>query len=237
MSRFKGTKPSAALIVAVIALVAALGGGAVAGVTISKLNKKERKQVKRIAKQQGKKQSKRQITKREPTLNVNSAKSATTAQSAATAENATSANGVKPVVVDYAESWTRPPQPEQVLFDEGGLQLRGRCEASGYTKLIFASAAPDGLLNVQRTSRPITQGQLPVFGFDSVEDFDPGAERSVGTVWDVSHLRAASVDLKYRGANGKTITGELQLAQGQPYGGSPGTPIADCVISGMLFVS
>ncbi len=41
MSRIKGSGPSAALIVAVVALVAALGGGAVAGVTISKLNKKE----------------------------------------------------------------------------------------------------------------------------------------------------------------------------------------------------
>jgi hypothetical protein len=50
VSRIKGTRSSAALIVAVVALVAALGGGAVAGVTISKLNKKEKKQVKRIAK-------------------------------------------------------------------------------------------------------------------------------------------------------------------------------------------
>jgi hypothetical protein len=62
MSRIKGTKSSAALLVAVIALVAALGGGAVAGVTISKLNKKERKQVKKIAKKQAKKQSKKAAT-------------------------------------------------------------------------------------------------------------------------------------------------------------------------------
>jgi hypothetical protein len=54
MSRIKGTKSSAALLVAVIALVAALGGGAVAGVTISKLNNKEKKQVKRIAKRKAK---------------------------------------------------------------------------------------------------------------------------------------------------------------------------------------
>ena len=56
----KGTsrwsKPSPALLVAVVALVAALGGGAVAGVTVNALNKKEKEQVKRISKKQAKKQ-------------------------------------------------------------------------------------------------------------------------------------------------------------------------------------
>jgi hypothetical protein len=59
MSRIKGTKSSAALIVAVIALVAALGGGAVAGVTNSKLNNKEKNQVKRIAKRKAKRLDRR----------------------------------------------------------------------------------------------------------------------------------------------------------------------------------
>ncbi|MBK5111315.1 MAG: hypothetical protein JJE10_08135 [Thermoleophilia bacterium] len=44
---------------AVVALVAALGGGAVAGVTVNALNKKEKKQVKRISKKQAKKQVKK----------------------------------------------------------------------------------------------------------------------------------------------------------------------------------
>ena len=55
MQRIKGAKPSAALIVAVIALVAALGGGAVAGVAVTSLNKKDKKQVKKIAKKLDKK--------------------------------------------------------------------------------------------------------------------------------------------------------------------------------------
>jgi hypothetical protein len=59
VSRIKGTKSSAALIVAVVALVAALGGGAVAGVTISKLKPKEKSQVKRISKKQAKKLDKK----------------------------------------------------------------------------------------------------------------------------------------------------------------------------------
>lgn len=60
---FKWSKPSPAILVAVIALVAALGGGAVAGVTVNALNKKEKKQVKRISKKQAKKQAKKQFRK------------------------------------------------------------------------------------------------------------------------------------------------------------------------------
>lgn len=59
MARIKGTRSSAALVVSVVALISALGGGAVAGVTISKLNKKETKQVKRISKRVSKKQARK----------------------------------------------------------------------------------------------------------------------------------------------------------------------------------
>jgi hypothetical protein len=52
-------KPAHAMFVAVIALFVALGGGAVAGVTISKLNKKEKNQVKRIAKRKAKRLDRR----------------------------------------------------------------------------------------------------------------------------------------------------------------------------------
>jgi hypothetical protein len=63
MRRIKQAQPSAALIVAVIALVAALGGGAVAGVAVTSLNKQDKKQVKKISKKQGKKQGKKQAKK------------------------------------------------------------------------------------------------------------------------------------------------------------------------------
>ena len=67
MSRIKHRRPSPAILVAVIALVAALGGSAVAEVaTTSKLNKKEKKQVKKIAKKQGQKQAKKQVAKQFP---------------------------------------------------------------------------------------------------------------------------------------------------------------------------
>jgi hypothetical protein len=61
MSRVKAyvadwKKPSPALLVAVVALVAALGGGAVAGVAVTSLNKKEIKKVRQIAKREARKQ-------------------------------------------------------------------------------------------------------------------------------------------------------------------------------------
>ncbi len=49
-------KPSPALLIAVVALVAALGGGAVAGVAVTSLSKKEIKRVRQIAKKEAKKQ-------------------------------------------------------------------------------------------------------------------------------------------------------------------------------------
>ncbi len=51
MERLKGSKPSPAMVVSIIALVFALAGSAAAGVaTISVLNKKEKKQTRNIAK-------------------------------------------------------------------------------------------------------------------------------------------------------------------------------------------
>jgi hypothetical protein len=59
MSRIKRTKPSPALIIAVVALVAALAGTAVGGVTVSALKKGEKQQVKKISKRVSKKQAKK----------------------------------------------------------------------------------------------------------------------------------------------------------------------------------
>ncbi|MGB2852189.1 MAG: hypothetical protein WBC01_11035 [Solirubrobacterales bacterium] len=56
MRSIKGTKPSPALLVAVVALVAALAGTAIGGVAVTSLNKKDKKQVTKIARKQAKKQ-------------------------------------------------------------------------------------------------------------------------------------------------------------------------------------
>jgi hypothetical protein len=77
--RWRGSRPSPALLVAVLALVAALAGSAVAEVaTTSKLNKKEKKQVKKIAR--------KQINKLAPGLSVANADNATNADNADNAE-------------------------------------------------------------------------------------------------------------------------------------------------------
>ena len=63
MRKIKRTKPSPALLVAVVALVAALAGTAIGGVAVTSLSKKDKKQVTKIAKKQGKKQGKKQANK------------------------------------------------------------------------------------------------------------------------------------------------------------------------------
>ena len=76
MSRIKKAMPSPAMLVAIVALVAALGGSAIAEVaSTSKLSKKEQKQTKKIAK----KQANKQIDKKESGLDVNSAQTANSA--------------------------------------------------------------------------------------------------------------------------------------------------------------
>jgi hypothetical protein len=55
MRRIKAAKPSPALLVAVVALVAALAGTAIGGVAVTSLSKKDKKQVTKIAKKQAKK--------------------------------------------------------------------------------------------------------------------------------------------------------------------------------------
>jgi hypothetical protein len=82
MDRLSQLRPSPAMLVAVVALIAALVGTAIAGVaTTSKLDGKEKKQVKKIARHEANKG----ITRRAPKLSVATAGSAVTANSALTA--------------------------------------------------------------------------------------------------------------------------------------------------------
>lgn len=63
MFESRRARPSPALIVAVVALVAALAGTAVGGVAVTALDSDEKKQVRKIAKKQAKKQGKAQAKK------------------------------------------------------------------------------------------------------------------------------------------------------------------------------
>ncbi len=139
MSRIKGKRPSAALVVAIVALVAALGGGAVAGVTISKLNKKEKKQVTKIAKKEGKKQAEKQIGKQFPIETSQIADGAVSGQQIA--DN--SVDDSKLTDLDlFGDSFVTAPVDDQTdkefgpgqaaapkvpLFSKGQLSVYGKC--------------------------------------------------------------------------------------------------------------
>ena len=79
MYRIKGTRPSPAILIAVLALIGAVAGTAVAGPVATtskdKLSKKEKQQTKKIAK----KKANQQIVKKAPGLSVASAANATNA--------------------------------------------------------------------------------------------------------------------------------------------------------------
>ena len=120
MSRIK--RPSPALVVAILALVAAIAVPAFA------LTKKEKRVVKKIANAQ--------ITKRAPGLSVASAQNANTANSAATADSATTAESANSL--DGAEFCRTDgvltlddDDPEQVLCQQGAISVQTFCNASG----------------------------------------------------------------------------------------------------------
>jgi hypothetical protein len=211
MSRIKQAKPSPALIVAVVALVAALAGTAVGGVAVTSLKPVDKKIVKRVAKQQGKRQAKKQIKKKEPTLNVNSAKSADVATSATNAQNADAANGVRPVKVDFAAP---NPTSSTTLLDEGGLKVSASC-AGIFASIALESTAPNG--SIIRSS-----GSSGLTGSVADNDFDPGDADNFGTSNSLQNL------ITYRGASGTTVTGELLIQED--------AAAADCVVAGTLFV-
>ncbi len=129
MGRIKGAKPSPALLVAAVALVASLGGGAVAGVTISKLNKKERKQVTKISK----KEANKRIDKREPKLSVASAQTAAEADllDGKDASDFAEATSVRTSGYVGLDAPTTPGSNEVTLIDAGLLRLVGRCVREG----------------------------------------------------------------------------------------------------------
>jgi len=101
MSFFSRSRPSPAMVVAVIALTGAFAGTAIAGpdAITSAVTKSK---VKQIAKKQGKKQANKQIRKKAPGLSVANAVNAQNATNATNATNAaTAANANAPSV--YAQ--------------------------------------------------------------------------------------------------------------------------------------
>jgi len=136
MSRIRRARPSPALLVAAIALVAALGGSAVADQATSakkdKLTKQERKKVKKLAD--------KRIAKAEPNLDVNSAKSADTATTADTAASATNADRVDGADVCNG-TIVISGDGTQTLCSSGPISVVGSCDVGATSTTVSVSVA------------------------------------------------------------------------------------------------
>jgi hypothetical protein len=131
MKQLKFRRPSPAVVVVALALVAALAGTAVAAnpdATTSALGKKK---VTRIAKREGKKQATKQIEKLAPSLSVAHAEDATTAT---TAENATTAESAATAqrVVGHEPFFLKLRFGEvRTIATHGTVALRAACDRTG----------------------------------------------------------------------------------------------------------
>ena len=212
MRRIKQAKPSAALIVAVVALVAALGGGAVAGVAVTSLNKKDKKQVTKIAKKQGKKQAKKQIGKQFPVESSQLADGAVTnpklansaVDGAKIANNSIGDSKLSDLDV-FGDPYVRATPtvrttlseaqdaaPKVPLFSKGQLSIYGKCVTAEETPETFARVYAE------------TSAAGSIFTGDEVEKLegdpdylDPGTPESDRVVGSASagagSLRAADL--------------------------------------------
>ena len=186
MSRFK--RPSPALVISILALVAAIVVPAYAA-----LNKKDKKTVKNIANTE--------ITERAPGLAVASANSANTANSADSATTADDANGVQPVGIDFTE----PPGTSSLLFEGGGLKVDGTCDQNaGDVILVFESLAANGLITLTRIRGTTVDSQQN-------DNFDQ-AETVAASPGGLLVLDTLTVLVSYRSAAGATIDGQFVVS-------------------------
>src|SRR5688572_11094187 len=162
MKVLSGTRPSPAMVLAVLALVFAMVGTAVAGpdAISSKITKSK---VKKIAK----KQANKAIDKRESGLNVNSASTATTAT------NAGNADTVGGMTVRNISDISGSNAPRTIL-DLNGLVLILDCDAT--PELIARTTVNDSSIRYfqveSQTGPPATIESPEDENFDVGDDFD-----------------------------------------------------------------
>jgi hypothetical protein len=181
MERLRGSKPSPAMVVSIIALVFALAGSAAAGVaTISVLSKKEKKQTRNIAKDE--------INKAAPGLSVASAANADNATNAQTATNATTAesatNATHADNADQADNSTMvnsvgvegvlyrqngTTNSPQTLVNLGGLTLTANCNA-GILSLIANTSVDNATLSSAAVDTGSDEVSVP--NTNHIDDFD-----------------------------------------------------------------
>jgi hypothetical protein len=216
--RIRASRPSPAIVIAVVALVAALAGTALAGpdATTSAINKKK---VKKIAR--------KQINKLAPGLSVanaetagvaNHATTANTANSATRAQNASTANGVKPIKVNFAAP---SGTPATAFVNQGGVRIRGECTVAGEARLELTNTGAGGaLVQFAEVNADGTTAAAPNLAMGS------GTMQSVSTGAAPNNVRTVTVT--YRAAGGTELSGDVVIARG--------AGAAQCVIAGTLFV-
>ena len=206
MRRIKRAKPSPALLVAVVALVAALAGTAIGGVAVTSLSKKDKKQVTKIAKKQGKKQANKQIDKKAPGLSV---------ASATNAGNAGNADTVNDLSVQRLFAQVGTNGATKTLLNAGGLRITLGC--------------PGGQLDIDGISQ-VNNSRILVRGVTGAEfggvDFDSGASLNLGGSATFGHM----FDLVFTQPNGTTVNGRLIVDKPPAYG------FAGCTVSGVVTV-
>jgi hypothetical protein len=201
-------RPSSAMVVAVLALVAAVVGTAVAGplVTKSVLNKKEKKQTRTIARST--------VKKLAPGLSV---------ASAANASNSAKVDGA-----DVCSGTVNVPDGSpQTLCSSGPLIVRGRCDvaASTTTGAITLDTSQDGGWYV---SQNISDGGT----FQAVEDnlTVGGSEELLATDATLSptsaEVESVSVTMGHPDAAGSSINGQFSVQVNQT-----GTLLGTCLFS------
>ena len=192
MRLFAGSRPSPAMVVAVVALTFALAGTAIAGpdaltraVSKSKVKKISKKQAKKVVKQEA------------PGLSVAhaaTADNATNAANAAQAANAATVNGASVLLINYHSNASAT---QTTVLNAGGLVLRASCPAGSLSVIAdttvansyLASAAfdvtvPGDVVNVIE-DEPFNPG-------DNVElltDFNNGVDGHTGYYNETSNVQ------------------------------------------------
>lgn len=215
MRKMKGRRPSPALLVAVVALIAALAGTAVGGVAVTSLNRSERKQVKKIAKKQGKKQAKKQIKKREPSLNVKSARSAGWAS---TADNASAVNGQTIIPINHRSNEVTNAE----LASLNGITIRVSCDAAGTESINVVTDIAGGEISAISNDAGSTDGNGNQLVGEIDDNFIPG------DLFEAGPGTAASSDrqytLTYSGPDDRNVTAVFVTEDN--------VGDSDCVVSG-----
>jgi hypothetical protein len=218
MERFRNARPSPAIVIVALALVAALAGTALAGpdavtsaITKKKVKKIARKQIKKLAPGLS-------VANAETAGVANRATTADTADSATQAQNANTANGVKPIKVSFAAPSGTPPT---AFVNQGGVRIRGECTAGGEARLELTNTGASGALV-----------QFAEVNADGTTAAAPNLAMGSGTMQSVSTgafpINIRTVTVTYRAAGGTELSGDVVIARG--------AGAAQCVIAGTLFV-